>query len=1169
MKKNLSILIGLLTASGAMAQSSDLGPVVNSSGYGVNHGWFGQGGTTILTGGDLWLRNDDWIPTEGNITVASGNSAIQMGKYVTGAQWTWVHDLTGRFHDMNTDDNNSANTSTHFIYSDDSSTLTGSTTDRTGWSGSKTDNAVTVLHRDLNYGRRMGSYTFYDGIYQGGDGFHGAHFHLFNSFSAYEAAFIAGDHVASRTSDKRNQGMKVTVSESGVSKSTGGGQGADDNAASGAWMGIGSGSIYISNRTGVASDRFQASTYISSMNESTGNGARNVTYTMRGGDGLTALDFEGDATIDGGDFIGTEQASGVSRYLEADTFDQYGITVDVRGGSGVAFSWITGGVDINDGNFVGGVAGSGLSSGEESTVRTFGGHGAAIQGGGANNLLGGSYYGGVSGSATVTPVGRYSITNAYEYTTISPTAANSQGYAHGASGIYLYNTGKTIVDITEAYGTRGGTASIAGSNSYANASGGNGLYAYSTDVDIKGGQFYGSDGGAATASAGTAEAYGGAGVYVDEGDLAISGGEFIGGKGGSANGLTTGNTGNIGVMVRDGSLTINTNDTETLITGDVVLNNTGTESLSITGGEISGDIYKLGAGLANVSVGTNATYSGSFLQQEGDSAVSLSNEAESKFFTDVEITDGSMTFSGARVLIADNASFTLGGASNKLDFGTAGAAIGKNASISAGYNQVISGSDLDLGEDSVLSFNFDSLTGVAGGLDVTGTLYATNKNARIRAAGISAVPEDTFLVAKAGTVVGISASNVYDVVEVDFGWLTQNDTNALSLAGGITVGYKYNSLTNTTLADLGTILTNVDNTIIGLTNTEFFALNSLGEDNGDKLFRFSLSQIPDVSERSFQVSQQLNEQIAARGTEFRSMNGFASSKPKFSTSPTGVAGPQNELEEEKTMQGWVRAYGGTGSKDKTGSFAEYDTTSWGSVIGIDKSFGNLLIGLAGGYARTDLDAGTAYNADVDTYHGSVYSTFGGEDLFVDVALTYGWSSTDENNGMSDASFDSSLYSAYIGAGYALDLGEKIALTPEASLLASYYDQEAYKRDMGSLGTGEIRDYDTTSFLGSIGVNLATQHQLDWLNRGIAYIPEVRAHYIHEFNADPDKFTYDLGGAAGTFAVRTRDEHLFRFGFGFDLWSWKYQNTKFEIDYDLLTSDTYFEQIVSGKATWRF
>jgi outer membrane autotransporter protein len=145
--------------------------------------------------------------------------------------------------------------------------------------------------------------------------------------------------------------------------------------------------------------------------------------------------------------------------------------------------------------------------------------------------------------------------------------------------------------------------------------------------------------------------------------------------------------------------------------------------------------------------------------------------------------------------------------------------------------------------------------------------------------------------------------------------------------------------------------------------------------------------------------------------------------------------------------------------------------------------------LAGGYARADLDAGSAYDANINTYYGSVYSTYGGESLFIDLALTYGMSDTDESaqNLTMSGSFDSSLISAYLGAGYRFDLGEKLALTPEASILGSYYDQDEYTRT-SALGNGTIGEYDTTSILGSIGVNLASQHQIDWLNRGIAFIP---------------------------------------------------------------------------------
>jgi outer membrane autotransporter protein len=385
------------------------------------------------------------------------------------------------------------------------------------------------------------------------------------------------------------------------------------------------------------------------------------------------------------------------------------------------------------------------------------------------------------------------------------------------------------------------------------------------------------------------------------------------------------------------------------------------------------------------------------------------------------------------------------------------------------------------------------------------------------------------------------------------------------------VGYEYDSLLNSSLSDLGGVLTNVDVAIQGLSSNQFYGINALGEANGDKLFRFTLSQLADISENAVQANQQVNGQLAARGSEFRSMNGFASTKPTFgNNTPSGVAGPNSDEEHGKSVEAWIRAYGSSGSKDQTGTFTAYDSSSWGTVIGVDKSFGNILVGLAGGYGHSSLDAGTAYNADVNSYQGSVYSTFGGESVFIDVALTYGVSDVEEESELysNPAEYDADLFSFYVGGGYAFDLGEKIALTPEASLLSTFYSQDSYMRT-SMLGEGQVQDWDTTSYQGSIGLSLATQHQLDWLNRGLAFIPEVRGYYIREFDTDPDNFTFMYNNTANSFAVRPRDENTFRVGFGFDMWSWKFQNAKLELDYDALFSDTYFENIVSGKLSFRF
>lgn len=323
---------------------------------------------------------------------------------------------------------------------------------------------------------------------------------------------------------------------------------------------------------------------------------------------------------------------------------------------------------------------------------------------------------------------------------------------------------------------------------------------------------------------------------------------------------------------------------------------------------------------------------------------------------------------------------------------------------------------------------------------------------------------------------------------------------------------------------------------------------------------YAETHMPDTPESSIHLSRQINQQIAARGTEYRSMNEFAAST--LNTHPVGAVGPAGN--EEKKIQGWVRVYGGVADRDASGDFAAYDSDTWGTLVGIDKSFGNLLIGLAGGYARADL-ASESDDTNINTYYGSLYSTIGGESLFIDLAMTYGMADTEESNvSMDDAEFNSDLISLYAGTGWRFKIADKISLTPDASLLMTYYAQDGY-----TLTSGTIDEYETTSFQGALGLNVSTIHQIDWLSQGLAFIPELRLDYIHEFEANPDHFNYTVGGITDSFAVRPRVENMARIGLGVDVWNWEYQNTKFEVDYDGLFADGYSEQIFSGKITFRF
>ncbi len=1097
----------------------------------------------IASGENLWVG--DSLGSATNRTQAGGTTGLMRGSKDAEAVFYINHRLSGRIYayGAGTRANLTGSQSTTVIGKDDPSVsrIDGKVAGtRVQWNGYD-DNAVSIIGR-----RTLGGWTFKEGNYFGGEGFSGGYFETLRKLEIQGASFIAGDQ----------QPQYLQRLSSDLYENTPYG-----HAPSGLYVNQLGETLTISNRTGIATDRFQAGSY--GQNVETLNQAVNGSFNRIGGDGLTAVQVSGKTLITGGDFIGSQQTAETEYTVNAIEVGTRGQSVFGNGGHGVLVS-ASGVVDVEDGRYFGGDAVNVNVAGPDGTIETVGGSGLLVESSGAIGIHGGYFEAGRSGQASITAGSWTEVTENSEMTRTSDE--NGRAIAMGGAGIrILNNTGTTTIsgDVV----SYGGNGSIANASALAEASGGAGLLAENSTVIVNGGTYYGGRGGTASGE-GEANAYGGAGAYVTDKKLTINGGTFTGGADGSANGVRQ--MGNIGVWAQNANLEINQTsaETDTLINGDVLFNNTSAKTLAITGGTIEGDIYKYGEGKATVSVDTTAKYSGSFSLMEGDADINLTDESQGAFFSNVDIgADSTMAFVGsARAVTATGSRFTLGGANSSLTF-TQGAELSSGTSISAGYGtvQTTSGSDLIMRDGSSVTVSLDSLSGGRGLLDVSGTLVVSN-NSKIVLSAISATPVGSVKVADAAAV-EFGGNDVEDIVDVDVGWLNKQKDAVVS--SGIRVDYEYNSLTNSSLNDLDdAILTALDTGITNASPGVFYNINAQGEDAGTKMMRYTVSQLPEVADIAFQTQSQVANQIAARGTEFRSMNGFASTKPRFNrhAAPQGVAGPEAE---DSGLQGWIRAYGAFGSKSEDSSFASYDAQTFGSVIGIDKSFGNLLVGLAGGFAAANLDADDAYTADTKTYHGSVYATFGGESAFMDLALTYGMSDTEEKNAMMDGEFDSDILAAYIGVGKTFGAGENLAITPELSFLASTYNQSAYRRNFLNTPTLDVNEYDAESYLGSIGVNVATKHQIDWLNRGIAAIPEFRIHWLHEFNPDLDDFSYIVAGNPYTFGVRPRDEDLLKVGLGFDVWSWRHQSAKFEVDYDGLFSDTYAEHILSGKVTFQF
>jgi outer membrane autotransporter protein len=103
--------------------------------------------------------------------------------------------------------------------------------------------------------------------------------------------------------------------------------------------------------------------------------------------------------------------------------------------------------------------------------------------------------------------------------------------------------------------------------------------------------------------------------------------------------------------------------------------------------------------------------------------------------------------------------------------------------------------------------------------------------------------------------------------------------------------------------------------------------------------------------------------------------------------------------------------------------------------------------------------------------------------------------------------------------------ENLFFIPEAGLSIGYCDQEAYQD-----GLMEVSSYTHWNCQSRLGAALALKHQ----TKTVLWKPEIRAYWLHEFNSNPDRLGYVLGGNRYTFGVQGTDENLFEAGAGLSM-----------------------------------
>ena len=233
--------------------------------------------------------------------------------------------------------------------------------------------------------------------------------------------------------------------------------------------------------------------------------------------------------------------------------------------------------------------------------------------------------------------------------------------------------------------------------------------------------------------------------------------------------------------------------------------------------------------------------------------------------------------------------------------------------------------------------------------------------------------------------------------------------------------------------------------------------------------------------------------------------------------------------------------------------------------------GSLIFGISGGFTSIQLDADAAYQSNSSGHHNALYTSWNEGTKYIDLSLSYSKYNTKNTNIITTDDFDVSSLGCYFAIGKEIALSDKTTITPELSYQRTNYEQDEYLHN-GFLPK-LVKSYKNSSDLISFGLRFATEKKLYLYNRNLAMIPEFRTRWTHEINPHRNDLSYQYlhEESRNTYSVnaRPRERNFFQLGVGLDCWNWRYFNTKFELDFDYLKSESYNEKTVSGKFTLLF
>ncbi len=283
--------------------------------------------------------------------------------------------------------------------------------------------------------------------------------------------------------------------------------------------------------------------------------------------------------------------------------------------------------------------------------------------------------------------------------------------------------------------------------------------------------------------------------------------------------------------------------------------------------------------------------------------------------------------------------------------------------------------------------------------------------------------------------------------------------------------------------------------------------------------------------------------------------------------PRGASGPHAP---DQGPRGWIKPYHGRSDRAQVDVFSGYEQNIYGTLVGMDWTRGNFLVGVAGGYGRSVILQDNDDRSEAKTGFGAGYLSMGTDAWYGDMAIAIGRSSIEDMSGStfgSHADYDATSYALQLNGGNEWRLlNGLLYVTPQASMLLSYYRQEDYTESSGGGVERDVASYERFSAVAGIGAAVAVEKHLE----NTVVRPEVRYRWLHELNTGTETANFSLVGGQGgqyEFQMPGAEENLLEIGTGLSC-SFNDELT-LAVDLDWRAGHDYEAHTISGRMVYEF